>query len=305
MRQFLETVFPLFRSAFSKVVRARVLRLGLGAAANLIAFVAIISFAAAGDSVQAGAIVALAYDARTDTLLKAEVQGLYRSGDDGRSWEPVPIGAADGEGSIAEVAVAAGKGTIYVAGPGIGVLRSDGEDNWASAGEGLPSRDVAAFATHSTQPETIYAYLPDSGIYRSQDSGKSWRLMDKGPEGIRELIHTDLKGSMETGWLYAATAQGVRISMDCFCLWRDAVGVPAQVEAIAFQLGKPERLYAASLQGLFRSESGGREWQQASAPDAAVTALTVTPSGIVFAASRGGELFKSSDGAKTWERVGA
>lgn len=162
----------------------------------------------------------LAYDASAGVLLKSDEAGLYRSSDDGRSWEAI-AGSVPPGGDVTSVVVTPGKdGAIYAAGPGLGLLRaSKAGDELTPLDTGLPSSDIAALAAHSTQPKTLYAYLPESGIYRTRDAGASWKLMDRGPEGIRQLIHTNMEGSMETGWLYAATADGIRLSMDCFCLW--------------------------------------------------------------------------------------
>lgn len=252
-----------------------------------------------------GQLAALAYDAGGGALLKSDGTAVYRSADDGNTWETIPL-PPSAKGSVAAVAAPAKQeGVVYAAGPGLGVLRTEnGGSNWIALNTGLPGTEIAAFAAHATLPETLYAYLPESGIYRSQDAGKSWKLMDRGPENTHQLLHTDMKGSMETGWLYAATVEGVRVSMDCFCLWRDAGELTGRVESLAYDPQQPERLYAVSEHGLFRSTNGGQDWEQTSSPETAVTALIVTPSGALYAASSDGALFRSRDHAETWERVG-
>src|SRR3546814_7687084 len=90
--------------------------------------------------------------------------------------------------------------------------------SWSHVDRGLPSRDVIAFAAHSAVPDTVYAVVAEQGIYRSEDGGAGWRMMDKGPEAeIQRIIHSNLEGSMQSGWLFAATDRGVYRSMDCFC----------------------------------------------------------------------------------------
>lgn len=247
---------------------------------------------------------ALAYDATAGVLLKSVETGLYRGSDDGRTWVAI-AGSLPPSGDVTSLVVTPGEGgAVYAAGHGIGILRAskDGGE-WTPVGTGLPSPDVTALAVHSTQLETLYAYLPQSGIYRTKDAGATWKLMDRGPEGIRQLIHTNMEGSMETGWLYAATADGVRFSMDCFCLWREANGLTGPVNAIAADPAKPERLYAASEDGIFLSSNGGQDWGAAAALPETATALTVTPSGELYAGTVGGRVFRSLDGAKTWEQM--
>ena len=249
--------------------------------------------------------VSLAYDAATSTILKVEGDRVSRSADEGASWQPIDLPATLAKAPITAIAISKG-GTIYLAGPGLGILRGDADGgNWTAIGDTLPTRDVTALAAHTTQPDTLYAYLPESGIYRSQDAGQTWKMMDRGPDGIRQFIHTDLAGSMESGWLYAATVKGASVSMDCFCLWRDLGDFGGPVASVAYQPGHPDTLYTAAKGGIFRSADGGRSWEDAMSPEAAVAALTVAPSGTVYAATADGRLFRSDDQAATWSRAGA
>jgi hypothetical protein len=54
-------------------------------------------------------------------------------------------------------------------------------------------------------------------VFRTEDSGGRWQKMDVGPTtDVVALAHSTLEGSMNTGWLYAATSAGPYLSMDCF-----------------------------------------------------------------------------------------
>ena len=54
-------------------------------------------------------------------------------------------------------------------------------------------------------------------MFRTEDSGGSWMLMDEGPPSkVTALAHSTYEGSMNTGWLYAGTPDGPYLSMDCF-----------------------------------------------------------------------------------------
>lgn len=251
-------------------------------------------------------INALAYDEGVGRLLKADATGLFSSPDDGRTWQPIG-GALPAGGKLSTIAISAGNdAVIYGAGPGLGVIRLNGNSGeWTAIGTGLPSADVTTLTAHSTQPATLYAYVPDSGIYRTQDAGSTWKLMDRGPNGIGQLIHTNLAGSMETGWLYAATVEGVRFSMDCFCLWREGGRTAGAVSTIAVDPGQPDRLFAASADGIVQSTNGGQDWEKAPAsPPQAISALVLSPSGGLFAGTVDGRVFRSDDQAKTWELTG-
>ena len=161
---------------------------------------------------------ALAVDPSDGSLLKAAA-GVFRSTDQGRTWSALAMPADLQPTVIQQVATtSAAVGTLFAAGPGAGVIRSDDDGRtWSSASGDLPSKDVAVLAVHSFHPGTLYALIPGSGIFRTEDGGDQWQKMDDGPRAkVLGLAHSTLPGSMNTGWLYAATEDGPYLSMDCF-----------------------------------------------------------------------------------------
>jgi photosystem II stability/assembly factor-like uncharacterized protein len=252
-------------------------------------------------------LVALWSDNATGTLLKATGKALSRSSDQGQTWTSVALPPFAAKADIVAVAISAGnRDLLYVAGPGLGVLRSkDGGRSWTAANQGLASRNVVALTTHADQADTLYAYIADEGVFRSQDAGGSWRLMDKGPrEKIRHFVHSNMPGSMETGWLFAATEKGVRRSMDCFCGWHKAGDLAGKIETVTYDPDEPQRVYAATGKGLFVSTDGGEEWASIKSPGAVVSMLAAAPSGVLYAGGNG-SLFRSRDRGHTWEKVDA
>lgn len=281
---------------------------GLGAA--MLAIVLLLdanAMRAGGATRQDGRIVALAYDSGANTLLKAHARAVYRSSDGGQNWEKIEIAFVE-DGQITSVAASpAGQGVAYVVGIGLGVLRTDdGGKTWVERNTGLPSRDVIAVAAHATQAETVYVVVPDHGMYRSQDAGKSWRLMDRSSQGgIRQLIHSNMAGSMQTGWLFAATPKGIRRTMDCFCLWQDAGKLGTEAYSVSYDPRQPELIYAAAEKGLFRSTDGGENWVQITFPGSKIVALTFARPGTLYAIDDKGALFRSADNGSTWNQVNA
>ena len=159
--------------------------------------------------------VALAYDPADGSLLKADNRGLFRW-QDGRGWQQVNVPQNSG---LSGVAINPDQpATMYISGPGLGVLRSDdGGDNWQEINTGLPRLDVTALAMHSFRRDTLYAWIINDGIHRTEDGGVSWKKMPDVPIAdpqVRGLTHSTLEGSMNTGWLYAATPSGAFLSMD-------------------------------------------------------------------------------------------
>jgi photosystem II stability/assembly factor-like uncharacterized protein len=280
----------------------------LGKIALLIAIFAIQGMANAAQMASAqDRITALEFNNASHILLKATAETLYQSSDEGKTWTKIILPSTAANHAIAAVAVPVGnKGAIYVAGAGLGVLSSkDGGRTWAARNQGLPSQDVIALTAHADQPDTLYAYVAGKGIFRSQDAGLRWRLMDRGPrEEIQSFVHSNMPGSMETGWLFAATSKGVRRSMDCFCGWHDAGGLTGEVFVVSYDPNEPRRVYAATRERLFVSIDGGEQWTSMKSPGSVITALVATPFGTLYVGADG-NLFHSRDGGATWERAGA
>lgn len=189
---------------------------------------------------------------------------------------------------------------LYVAGEGFGVYQSeDGGQSWQKSGSGLPEGPVTAVAAHSTLAHIAYAYSPGDGMYRTEDSGKTWSRIDAGPqETVRVFAHTNLPGSMETGWLFAGTERGVARSMDCFCFWGDAGDLRGEVTALAYDAGAPENVYAVTGNELYHSADGGESWSPIAAPEA-VSALAVSDSRLYAGTEQG--LLVLNDGQ--WENI--
>ena len=160
--------------------------------------------------------VALAFNPADASLLLADQSGLSRW--QAGKWESLPVPNTYGMSGI--VVNPDHPATVYASGPGLGVIRSDdGGATWKDDNTGLPGLDVTALALHSFRRETLYAWLKGDGVYRTEDGGAQWvKMPDQGPPDtdVRDLTHSTLPGSMNTGWLYAATPSGAYLSMDCF-----------------------------------------------------------------------------------------
>ncbi|WP_322002882.1 hypothetical protein [Marinobacter alexandrii] len=181
--------------------------------------------------------------------------------------------------------------SLYLAGPGLGIWRYDNaNERWHSLNDTLPDLGITAIATHATQPDTLYAYLGDGGMFRSRDGGKDWVKVDSGPrEPVQAFLHSDMPGSMESGWLFAGTTRGVSRSMDCFCFWGDAGELRGAVSAIDYDPSAPENVYAAIKGQLHHSPDGGETWAAIETPQAA-TALTFSSTEGLVVGTENGEL---------------
>ncbi|MDF0749715.1 hypothetical protein NLU14_05685 [Marinobacter sp. 71-i] len=183
-------------------------------------------------------------------------------------------------------------GSVYLAGPGLGMWRYDSASEiWQSLNDTLPNLGVTALAAHATQPGTLYAYLGKDGMFRSRDGGTEWVKVDSGPrEPVQAFLHSDMPGSMESGWLYAGTTRGVARSMDCFCFWGDAGDLRGTVSAISYDPAAPENVYAVIEGQLHHSADGGETWTSLEIPQP-VTALAFSPAQGLVVGTVNGNLF--------------
>lgn len=252
--------------------------------------------------------VALAASNDSKRLYRASADRLlHRSDDGGRRWTPIASSLVRSGGTVTSLAVAAGdQGALYLAGRGMGVLRSDDNGTtWSARNEGLVSLNVAALTAHADRPDTLYAHVPGSGIFRSEDAGARWRLMDAGPRGgITRLVHSNMPGSMQSGWLFVAGPRGIQRAMDCFCGWRDAGELKRAAHAVTFDPEHPANIYAAIGRDLVFSNDGGQVWSAIDSPAARAGALVVgSGSALYVADGAAGGLFRRVATERSWERL--
>lgn len=152
-------------------------------------------------------------------LYAATFEGLYRSLDEGRVWEPVP--GADGLSGLRALALdpprifvgTASKGIYMSPGPGL---------KFQPANEGLPSPYIMTFGTHPAHPSTVYAGTL-AGLYVSRDAGKRWDFLasDMTNLSITALaVHPRSSGTVlaATGGLIFRTRDGGKTWED-ISLW--------------------------------------------------------------------------------------
>lgn len=179
---------------------------------------------------------ALAMDARGENLYQATSDGLFASGDEGKTWHELALPNEIAYKSVSQVALrreskelipAESPDTLFIAGEDIGIWRShDGGKTWLNATRDLGSGRVTALTLHSNgyprdESKGLYVWIAGVGVMESHDDGESWKraadtMVGLDDHNVTALTHTPLPESMNTGWLYASTASGAYLSMDCF-----------------------------------------------------------------------------------------
>jgi photosystem II stability/assembly factor-like uncharacterized protein len=227
--------------------------------------------------------------------------GVWKTTDGGSSWESI----SDKDfktGSVGAIAVSESDPNVVYVGMGEGPIRgnvSHGDGVYKSTDAGRTwknmglkeTRQIARVRIHPTNPDLVYVAAqghvwgpnPERGVYRSEDGGRSWKVVLKVDEktGASDLAMDPNNARV----LYAGFWQVVRRP------WELVSGGPGS--------------------SLWRSTDGGESWKKLTEglPEGmwgkvGVAASAATP-GLVYAlveAKKGG-LFVSSDYGEKWTHV--
>ncbi len=205
-----------------------------------------------------GVVHFFVFDPIDPKVMYAQATGLWRSVDDGESWQ-----------------------LVYPAPERIKAIpmQSDHSDEELVSDDD-PMGLISALAVDPEDPKVLYATGDAShlALFVSKDWGKTWTRQDGLPETSRR-IWIDPNSPRESRALYLAGAH--------YVLVRDNAGLhnfpaPKSVTftdvSAGFTEGSRQVIYAASEKGVFVSNDNGRTWQQSRFPGSGVQVRAVATS---------------------------
>ncbi|MFK7821855.1 MAG: WD40/YVTN/BNR-like repeat-containing protein, partial [Planctomycetaceae bacterium] len=226
--------------------------------------------------------------------------GVWKTADAGITWSNVSDGHIK-SGSVGAIAVAPGDSNVVYVGMGEhavrGVMTSHGDGIYRSTDAGRTwkhiglknSRHIAAIRVHPDNPDHVYVavqgalYGPseDRGVYRSTDAGATWEkvLFVNGTTGAADLsidatnprvLYAGMWDHQRTPWQVRSggPGSGIHKSTDGGTTWKKLTGgLPEVMGKVAVDVSpaNPDVVYAnieADKGGVYRSNNGGRSWQQ-------------------------------------------
>jgi photosystem II stability/assembly factor-like uncharacterized protein len=285
------------------------------------------------------AVTALFVDPRrSDSVFAAADDGVYRSGDAGRSWVRVlarPTGAltfvpesgllyaGTAEGlyatrdggatwararpelepamAVGPVAVAGEEGTLFAA-TDDGIYRKRGAEPWTAANRGLTATSVGMIAADGN----VYAGVAGAGVFRSVDGAHTWQAAN---DGLTSRGVSALGVDRHNGVVYLGTWDyGVFGSDERGARWRPTTLKTANIRSIAVAEGNASVVYVAAgvssgdvaTGRLFKSADGGSTWAETSIHQSVVQ-IAPTSAAIYVGTENG--VFKSVDGGETWSEA--
>jgi photosystem II stability/assembly factor-like uncharacterized protein len=157
--------------------------------------------------------------------------------------------------------------SVMWAGTDAGIYRSvDSGKHWTA--RGLEDAGVYLIAVDPADSAVVYAGILSGGTHRltkSVDGGASWEFADTGLRdyGIPNAIAIN---PLETGVVYVAMGYGseggLYKSQDAGSSWKLTSFGPRAVTAMALDQMDPNKVYAASTDGLSVSTDGALTWQR-------------------------------------------
>ncbi len=228
----------------------------------------------------------------------AELRGTngLSSADDGRSWGQFDQTLGQLVFDFRSIAIAP-NGSIFAAvwvhAGGPSALFTNGGTGWMDAG--IPDMVLSIAAAPNG---FIYAASLDSGLYRSTDNGKHWKITSM-PGHLTNSVSVT-----STGEVFATVIDGTQPatyqSKDNGTTWVK-IGENLKLPG-AFFSGTNGVLFARGSTEIYRSDDNAATWYSISSgiTDSELTALTVCPTGELIVATQNRGLFRSTDKGGTW-----
>lgn len=203
-------------------------------------------------------MVFIAFDPNDANTFYTGNQCLYRTRNDGLSWDKITPVLDGSPVSAIEVAGPSSK-TIYVATENGGFFRSlDGGAQWSGnlASGPLPGVMITRIATRPGTPNTVYVTCGNSGnphVFVSRDAGATWADIDGGR--LPDLAHHALLVRPDRpNELWVCNDAGVFCTADDGLNWRNATGNLPFVMVV-------DLVYQRATKTLFAATYGRSLWK--------------------------------------------
>jgi photosystem II stability/assembly factor-like uncharacterized protein len=222
-----------------------------------------------------------------------ECAGVFRSGDDGATWEQLP---GMREHQVWSLAASPADPSLIAAGTEQGLfITHDRGESWQplSLSEDVRVHPIVSIAFHPSARDTIYVGTPHLA-WKTVDGGGHWTPLSNGMRDDSDVFSIVVDRRRPTR-VFAGACSGLYRSLNGGASWLKLDG-PDRTYVVAQHPVNPNIFYAGTSSGMFQSRDGGMTWRSLSAHVVRGIAFDFThASRIVFASDDAGVL-RSSDG---------
>ncbi|MCH2195621.1 YCF48-related protein [Kordia sp.] len=189
------------------------------------------------------------------------------------------IGFYPGMGRLNAVAFAGNDtNTMYVGAPGGGVWKTtDAGTTWTPQGDEFPNMGISDIVINPTNTNVVYAATGDAdgfqnrsiGVLKTTDGGANWNITGLAfTLGQNNIITKLLIDPNNPDTVFATTRNNIKRTTDGGVTWTDVfTQANARFNDIEYKAGSNTTLFATSRAGRFyRSTDNGTTWVQVSAP---------------------------------------
>jgi parallel beta-helix repeat protein len=217
------------------------------------------------------------------TLYAGTTFGFSKSTNGGASWANANTGLNFG-GASAIVIDPTTPATLYTIAGGGGVFKStNGAGNWSQVNNGLTNTTVRALVMDPTAPSTLYAGTAGGGVFKTSNAGASWSAVNNGPSLSTANMSSLAIVPPSTTTVFAGTFDGrILKTTNAGGSWSVVYTTTTNtgIRALAIDSSSPAKVVAA-----VDSTS-----QTLNSPDAFVTKLNPSGSGLLYSTFVGGLL---------------
>lgn len=210
---------------------------------------------------------------------------------------------------------------IYVATNDYIYKTRDGGRTWTNLSKGMSHSRVISMAVDPAYPATIYAGTKGDAVYKSYDGGQRWVSLRAGLDDatISSVVNQFVFDPADNAHLFIATTMGVFETKNGGEQWAkrmEGMKEVLMVVSLCIDPTRPSILYAGTSGGVYKTLDQAAHWQPVNnglvPPEMVktsralnVTAIAVDPyePDTVYAATLAG-LYKTTDAAKSWSRIG-
>jgi photosystem II stability/assembly factor-like uncharacterized protein len=221
--------------------------------------------------------------------------------------------------SVVSIAVHPTKPSILYVATNDAVFKSrDNGGSWSRM-PNFSARRVTTLAIDPKFPATVYAGTMGDAVYKSPDGGQRWLPHNVGLKEHVSYVNQFVFHPQDSQTIFTATTVGAFISRDGGRSWTEQMAGMIEVHIVVTLAINPQNsqvLYAGTTGGAYKSIDGAATWKKVNhgliperileaSLSLGVNLLAVDPQtpDTVYAATTKG-LFKTTDGAQSWTRIG-